>query len=388
MLRAALVLALAALPAHAQIERFIVKDKLTTLRLVTLEGNRVEERIYDEKGFANLRVIDLDMTALKEDLPGAGAPPPDGTRVEETPLGRVRTTYSGGLAIARSFLSRKRPTAAQIAAMLEGLVGAKAMSVDPFAPPGGFSGHGLAYMFYGRLGLFVPWRIEEQALFGSPVPAGGALPGDLIFLGPTSRSMPERVALAAGGGDALLAESRKAEVVRMPIRSLPGKVLSVRRVLGSPWEGYVASAPGDLIALAKRRGAAQKPAWNRIQGLASFYDHFGSESLRAASPVGPAMEFVPGAGQLHKPASAHVFTLAHKSLAIGTRCRVTVLETKKSVVCQVADRGNFESERSFEVCYEAAQELGLDQLGVAVVEVELLEPAKTASAGAKADGAD
>lgn len=375
MLRATLLAAALAMPAHAQTETFVVKDKLTTVRLVTLTGDKVEEKVYDARGFATVRTINLDITALKEDLPTGGAPPKDGTRIEETLTGRVSTTYRCGLAVARRTVARRRPSSADVAAVLEGLVGRAALSIDPFAPPGGYSGHGLAYAFYGRAGLFIPWRLEEQALFGSPVRAGGALPGDLLIIGATSRGVPDRIAIAAGPGQAVVADPHKASVVKLAIRDLPGRVLCARRVLGTPWDGYLASAPSDLLALAQRRGAERRPDWNRIQGLASFYDHFGSEVLKPAHPGGPALGFVPGGApnQLHQPSATHVYTIAHRSLPLGTRCRVTVLENGRFVDCRVADRGNFDNERSFEVCYEAAQVLGLDQLGVAVVEVALMK---------------
>jgi hypothetical protein len=377
MLRPTLFFLMSAM-AMAQTETFLVKDKLTTLRLVTLTGDKVEEQVYDAHGFATLRTINLDISSLKEDLPTAG-PPRDGTRTEDLPLGRMATTYRSGMAIARRVLSRKRPSAGEVAGVLEALVGQPAVSVDPFAPPGGYSGHGLAYAFYGRLGLFIPWRLDEQALFGSPVSAGRALPGDLLIIAAGSRASPDRVAIALGGGMAVLADPRKASVVKMAIADLPGCVQSARRVLGSVWEGYLAQAPSDLLALVERRGSEKRPDWNRIQGLASFYDHYGSEAMRSDVYGSSALAFVPGGApnQLRVPDAQHQFTVAHRSLPLGTKVRVTVLENKRSIVCTVADRGNFENERSFEVCFEAAQVLGLDQLGVAVVEVEWLDPKAT-----------
>lgn len=375
MLRVTLLAIVLAAPAMAQTETFLVKDKLTTMRLVTLTGDKVEEKVYDATGMATVRVINLDISELKEDLPVGGAPPKDGTRVEDLLVGRVSVTYRSGFAVARKLLERRRYSGREIAAVLESLVGAAAISVDPFAPPGGYSGHGLAYAFYGRMGVFIPWRLEEQALFGQPVSAGSSRPGDLLIIGASSRGVPDRVAISLGGGQAVVADPRKATVVKMALADLPGCILSARRVLSTTWEGYLAAAPSDLLALADKRDTAKKPDWTRIQGLASFYDHLGSEPLKAEDAVGPAIGFVPGGAPnpLRQSGPGHVYTLAHRTLPMGTRCRVTVLENGRSVECKVADRGNFESERSFEVCYEAAQLLGLDKLGVAVVEVGLLD---------------
>lgn len=382
MLRLTLLAFALAAPVAGQTETYVVKDKLTTVRLVTLTGDKVEEKTYDARGFATVKTVDLDISELKEDLPGGISLPKDGTRTEDTPMGRVTVSYRGGLAVGRRYHSRRRPNAAEVRQVLESLVGAPALSIDPFAPPGGYSGHGLAYAFYGRVGLFIPWRLEEQALFGSPVSAGSALPGDILIIGATSRSMPDRVALALGGGQAVVADPRKATVVKMALSELPGRVQSARRVLGTPWEGYLAAAPGDLLALAERRGGERRPDWTRIQGLASFYDHFGSEPLKHEDACGPAASFVPGGAPnaLHQAGPDHQFTIAHRSLPLGTRCRVTVLENGRSIEAKVTDRGNFESERSFEVCYEAAQRLGLDKLGVAIVEVGLLDSKKPAAA--------
>ncbi|WP_456391555.1 septal ring lytic transglycosylase RlpA family protein [Nitratifractor sp.] len=66
-------------------------------------------------------------------------------------------------------------------------------------------------------------------------------------------------------------------------------------------------------------------------------------------------------------------TAAHKSLPFGTKVRVTLLSTQKSVVVRINDRGPFVKGRIIDLSDEAARRIGLDRYGVAEVLVEVLE---------------
>jgi len=66
-------------------------------------------------------------------------------------------------------------------------------------------------------------------------------------------------------------------------------------------------------------------------------------------------------------------TAAHKSLPFGTKVRVTLLSTQKSVVVRINDRGPFTPGRSIDLSDEAARQIGLDRHGVAEVLIEVLE---------------
>jgi rare lipoprotein A len=63
-------------------------------------------------------------------------------------------------------------------------------------------------------------------------------------------------------------------------------------------------------------------------------------------------------------------TCAHPTAPFGTRLRVTDLESGRSVVVTVTDRGPFSDGRIVDVSLAAARRLGLVQRGVARVRVE------------------
>jgi rare lipoprotein A len=75
------------------------------------------------------------------------------------------------------------------------------------------------------------------------------------------------------------------------------------------------------------------------------------------------------------PGSRHStgeLTAAHRSLAMGTRVRVTTLTSGKSVVVRISDRGPFTKGRIIDVSRRAAEHLGMISAGVARVKVEVL----------------
>ena len=64
------------------------------------------------------------------------------------------------------------------------------------------------------------------------------------------------------------------------------------------------------------------------------------------------------------------FTAAHRSLAFGTRLRVTDKRTGKSVIVVVTDRGPFVRNVVLDLSYAAAQSLGMIARGVIPIEAE------------------
>jgi rare lipoprotein A len=68
----------------------------------------------------------------------------------------------------------------------------------------------------------------------------------------------------------------------------------------------------------------------------------------------------------------HALTCAHPSAPFGTRLRVTAVETGRSVVVTVNDRGPFAKGRVVDVSYAAAKRLGILERGLAKVRVERL----------------
>jgi rare lipoprotein A len=65
-------------------------------------------------------------------------------------------------------------------------------------------------------------------------------------------------------------------------------------------------------------------------------------------------------------------TCAHKSLPFGTKIKVICLNTNKSVIVRVNDRGPFIKGRDLDLSYRAAKELGFVQNGFAKVQYEIL----------------
>jgi rare lipoprotein A len=71
----------------------------------------------------------------------------------------------------------------------------------------------------------------------------------------------------------------------------------------------------------------------------------------------------------------HTLTAAHRTLAFGTRVRVTNVDNGRSVVVRVNDRGPFAHGRLIDVSRAAALELGVLSAGLFTVRVEILEDA-------------
>jgi rare lipoprotein A len=65
-------------------------------------------------------------------------------------------------------------------------------------------------------------------------------------------------------------------------------------------------------------------------------------------------------------------TCAHRSLPFGTVLRVTDVESRKSVVVEVNDRGPYAKGRLVDLSLAAARELGIVKQGVARVTVEVV----------------
>jgi peptidoglycan lytic transglycosylase len=92
----------------------------------------------------------------------------------------------------------------------------------------------------------------------------------------------------------------------------------------------------------------------RQVGLASFYGR-GFHGRRTASGV---------------RYDARALTCAHPTAPFGTRLRVTELESGRSVVVTVTDRGPFANGRIVDLSLAAARRLGMTEQGVVRVRVE------------------
>lgn len=77
-----------------------------------------------------------------------------------------------------------------------------------------------------------------------------------------------------------------------------------------------------------------------------------------------------------QPFDRHAFTAAHRTLPLGSRVRVTNLETGSQVVVRINDRGPYGRDRSriIDLSEAAARQLGFLESGSVRVELEVLEP--------------
>jgi rare lipoprotein A len=76
-----------------------------------------------------------------------------------------------------------------------------------------------------------------------------------------------------------------------------------------------------------------------------------------------------------EPYDMYAMTAAHPTLPIPSYARVTALDSGKSVVVRINDRGPFHSKRVIDLAYTAAHKLGYVKKGSTRVRVESLDPA-------------
>jgi rare lipoprotein A (peptidoglycan hydrolase) len=96
-----------------------------------------------------------------------------------------------------------------------------------------------------------------------------------------------------------------------------------------------------------------------VQGLASWYG--GADGLDG-SPTASGEIF-----------NAAAYTAAHRTLTFGTLVRVTYLQTGRSVIVRINDRGPFIAGRIIDLSRAAAAEIGLLPHGVGMVQLEILQ---------------
>ena len=115
------------------------------------------------------------------------------------------------------------------------------------------------------------------------------------------------------------------------------------------WSGCATTKPS--------RPAAPAPG-TRIVGLASWY---GQKHQGRATASGEAFDM-------------NKLTAAHRTMPFGTRLRVTNVETGRSVVVRVNDRGPWANDRVLDVSLAAARTIGMVGDGVTRVEIVVLGP--------------
>lgn len=112
---------------------------------------------------------------------------------------------------------------------------------------------------------------------------------------------------------------------------------------------------GFLLAGVMVAALTAKPYYQ--VGIASWYGP-GFHGKRTAS------------GEIY---DMYAMTAAHRTLPFGTIVRVVDLETKRSVVVRINDRGPFVEGRIIDLSYAAAVELGMVRKGLARVGLQILK---------------
>jgi rare lipoprotein A (peptidoglycan hydrolase) len=125
-----------------------------------------------------------------------------------------------------------------------------------------------------------------------------------------------------------------------------------------PGTNSVTSGQGEArapIPPAKPTAGTKMPAASRVfTGAASFYSYAGGKTASGM------------------PYRRDALTAAHRTLAFGTRVRVTDVKTKKSVEVVVTDRGPAIRKRVLDLSLGAAQVLGIGGRGVIQVRAEVI----------------
>jgi rare lipoprotein A len=70
-----------------------------------------------------------------------------------------------------------------------------------------------------------------------------------------------------------------------------------------------------------------------------------------------------------EPFDMNALTAAHRRLPFGTRVRVRSVDTGREVVVRINDRGPWDRRREIDLSAAAARALGIEQLGVARVQL-------------------
>ncbi|NQT79783.1 MAG: septal ring lytic transglycosylase RlpA family protein [Candidatus Aminicenantes bacterium] len=112
----------------------------------------------------------------------------------------------------------------------------------------------------------------------------------------------------------------------------------------------------SVILLTSCAGMQYFPSGNEQKGIASWYgtDFHGKTTSNK---------------EIY---NMHAMTAAHKTLPFGTYVRVTNLNSGKSVIVRINDRGPFVKGRIIDLSYAAAKKLGMSETGVAPVKIKVL----------------
>ncbi len=103
--------------------------------------------------------------------------------------------------------------------------------------------------------------------------------------------------------------------------------------------------------------ALEPASSSQLQGVASYYaDEFNGRKTAN--------------GEVY---DMNEMTAAHRTLPFGTKVKVTNVDSGKSVVVRINDRGPFKDDRVIDLSLGAAKQLGLIAMGTGRVILQILE---------------
>ncbi|MBR0553652.1 septal ring lytic transglycosylase RlpA family protein [Stakelama marina] len=158
---------------------------------------------------------------------------------------------------------------------------------------------------------------------------------------------------------------------------MAGAKATGRRALRGRWSGAVAAA----LALSACAGRDYKPVTDHPVKIGSAYTVRGKTYVPHVDPEYDVLGYASWYGNESGDMTANGekfrpdwVTAAHKTLPLPTYAEVTDLDTGKSIIVRINDRGPFARGRILDLSKGAARELGILDKGYAPVRVRRVEP--------------
>jgi rare lipoprotein A len=148
-----------------------------------------------------------------------------------------------------------------------------------------------------------------------------------------------------------------AQTTRNPEQDALQVANRLRRLLGDAKPLTAAQGKPTVVARRSDPETGEYAVRNVLNGWASWYGPGFDGNLTANG----------------ERFNQNALTAAHKHLPFGTRLRVTNMDTGRSVIVRVNDRGPYAGDRILDLSAGAAEKIGLDVSGVAPIKAEVLE---------------
>ncbi len=148
-----------------------------------------------------------------------------------------------------------------------------------------------------------------------------------------------------------------AQTTRNPEQDALQVANRLRRLLGDAKPLTAAQGKPTVVARRSEPETGEYAVRNVLNGWASWYGPGFDGNLTANG----------------ERFNQNALTAAHKHLPFGTRLRVTNMDTGRSVIVRVNDRGPYAGDRILDLSAGAAEKIGLDVSGVAPIKAEVLE---------------